>query len=225
MKTLCAGMLLLFAVGLAADEPARKEPWEWTIEERLAARFDPEARKKRIDESLAKPSTLKVSPANLIAPNPPTDYVSGLHTPELLLPTEIFSTFSRAAYATGMDAGALHFREDALAKAVELGLPPDFLNVLETEMGEFILLQSLEHPLRERISLGDPDAEQLLREIKQLEADQCPVLADALSRLRKRYGKLFDRFLYQAIAPGVSHSIHNDGRDAKFLQRQEEGCR
>src|ERR1043165_9197881 len=84
---------------LAVTAPA-KPVWQWRVDERLAARFDEAARTQRVDDYLAQRALRNPQSAARSAPMMPrpVDVVHGTKHPELLLPHEIFTTFTRAAF-------------------------------------------------------------------------------------------------------------------------------
>lgn len=203
---------------LAAQSPervARKASWEWTLEERLAKRLDPAARKLRVDTAVAGRGR---------AGQRPLDVIRGSSDPELLMPSEIYTIFMRAAFAYE-DEPAREFRQDALNKAVALGLPKDFLEIVEGESEEFLRLQRRELQLEERVYGGGTYPTSAPAEIKNLQSAQCSVRAASIRRLRQIFGvREFDRFLYSAIAPGAFHDFFELAPTAAALRAQEEGC-
>lgn len=155
----------------------------------------------------------------------PTDVVSGHLEVELLLPTEIVTIFVNAAYAQGKDDVARLVLEDAAAKAVQYGLPDDFVATFEREMTDFIALQTQENELLGRIARNETDPIAGMAKVHRLRELQCHPRATAVQRLRAIHGSAFDRFLYLGIAPGMGSSVYNPDRDAAMLRRQEAGCR
>lgn len=195
---------------------ARKAPWEWTLEERLAKRLDPVARKRRVDVAVAG--------RNRADDNRPVDVIRGTSDPELLMLSEIYTTFMRVAYGYE-DEIAREFRRDALNKAVVLGLPQDFLDVVERESEEFLRLQRRELELEERMYGGGTYPPSAPSEIRNLRSAQCSVRAAAIRRLRQIFGvRKFDQFLYSAIAPGVFYDFLEPTPTAATLRAREEGC-
>jgi hypothetical protein len=205
--------MLALLVLLAAGRPA----WQWTDEERIAARFDESARRTRIEARLRTRGEAKTA-------GPPLhDVLQGADHPELLLPHEIFGTFTRAAYAAE-DETAKIMRQDAAEKASQLGLPANFLDVVAREAADFIALQKRETALRDRMTAPGENGALLLNEIKRLEAEECPARAAAIGRLRTIYGReTFDRYLYTALAPGVFFTFF-EPQDAQQLRARERGC-
>lgn len=205
---------VLFILTLAAAVPAQtgagKKAWEWSPEERVAARFAPRAVAARIEAVRGDAAV--------------TDHVSGASHPELLLPTEIVTTFTRSAYAQAEDDVARAFRAEAARKAVELGLPQDFMSAFEAEMRAFIALQAEEEALRRSLSQGTADVATTTAKIRRLQSEQCPLRAAAMAALRQQFGVSFDRFLYLALAPNIVQTTFNPKRTAASLLRQEGGC-
>ena len=84
----------------------------------------------------------------------PNDVIRGSSNPELLMPSEIFTTFMRVAYAYE-DGTAREFRRDALNKALALGLPQDFLDTVERESEAFLRLQRRSSNFRSGYRVAD----------------------------------------------------------------------
>ncbi|HEV2720871.1 MAG TPA: hypothetical protein VG323_12690 [Thermoanaerobaculia bacterium] len=228
MKLMIGTLIVGAVLTLGASAP-QKPPWSWTIDERLAARFDDAARNRRIDAFVAQQAVHQaqrnVSATAATPPmgqDRPTDIVHGSDHPELLLPFEIFNVFVRAAY--GSDAKtSTAIREDAARKAVALGLPPDFMMKLEKEAGRFIALRREDAQLRQLIATGKADEATRAR-LRQVETLECPSRAAAIRNLRRMFGSRFDQFLYSAIAPSVFRDLYTP-TSAQTLRWQEEGCK
>jgi len=178
-------------------EAAARPVWGWSVEERLAVRFDAGAREARIERALAQrgeaPSAGRVRSASAATNGRPTDVIRGSEHPELLLPFEIFSTFTRAAYARGDDATSTDFRRDAARKAVEAGLPADFLNVLEREAHPYLVLQKREAELRDSIGRGASDPKAVLAELSTSFAKfdhAASGRSESLARYRRRSSRV-----------------------------------
>lgn len=86
--------------GNRPDKVVRKPAWKWTVEERLAARFDPEAVEAQMAARKAEEAEFrKQNPeglpldellAQMTGPEPVTITLDGSKTPELYLPGELF---------------------------------------------------------------------------------------------------------------------------------------
>jgi hypothetical protein len=218
---------LAFGVEPAEAPSHNKPPWEWSVQERLAARFDAAAVQKRVDAMLDRRHAQSGSLAsNAMADRVrPADYIDGHAHPELFLPTEILTMFIRSAYAGGEDETADGFRISAAQNATELGLPGEFLAVFEREAQALIALQMEESALRDALSEGKRERETIIRELARLESEQCPLRVAVLQSLRKQYGSEVDRFLYAALAPGMSRVIFSPIPDPQALRLAEQGCR
>jgi hypothetical protein len=153
-----------------------------------------------------------------------SDAVYGSRHPELFMPTEIYTIFMRGAFSHEDDV-AMGFRADAQRKIAEQGLPANLLTVIEIESAEFIRLQKKEELLRDERTQETGDPTMLFDRIKQVEREQCPVRAAALSRIRSHFGgDIFDRFLYSVVAPSIFKEF-GTAPDATSLRAAEEGCK
>lgn len=210
-----------------AEKPRNKQPWEWSVQERLAARFDAAAIQRRVDSMLDRRHGQESGVASNAVRDQqrPTDYIDGRAHPELFLPTEILTMFIRSAYAGGEDETGDGFRIAAATNASDLGLPSDFLAVLEREAAAMIALQTEESALRDQLSDRKGDPQTIMRELNRLESELCPVRATVLQSMRQQYGTDVDRFLYSALAPGMSRAMFGQVPDAQALRLTEQGCR
>ena len=222
--------ILFFVAGALlalAAKPPSKPAWRWTVDERLAARFDETARNQRVDDFLAERTARHGRQSALGMPPPltprPTDVIHGSKHPELFLPSEIFTTFTRLAYEREDDT-AKAVREHASQRAVPIGLPADFLVSWEHIAQRFIAFQREELQLRRDIYSGKSSQrkrdEVRLRELTTLE---CRSRAVAIRDLRAKFGSRFDQFLYEVAAPNISRDIY-EPVSAQKLRAEEEGC-
>jgi hypothetical protein len=195
---------LVFGSDFLAPIP-KKQPWDWTAEERLAARFDPAA----IHRSDAPPR--------------PMNYLDGRAHQELFFPHEILTMFLRSAYGAD-DETAQAFRLSAARAASDLGLPNDFVATFERQAETLIAMQSKETAIRNALSSGERDGASSMMELRRLESDQCPARFDLIQELRRRYGSKVDRFLYTALAPGMSRIVLS-AENAHELRHADRGCR
>lgn len=121
------------------------------MEERLAARFDPQARAARLAAARAEPRIRAQGHSSEGLET--SDSFTGREHPELFLPFEIFTAFTRNAYCHD-DEVAETFRRDAREKAMRMGLPADFLITLRRESEEFLSIQRREVELSDRPAAG-----------------------------------------------------------------------
>lgn len=210
-------LLLVFFVAFAVEA---KEPWKWTLEERIAARTDPAQIRRRVEADRQRTSH-RVQ----VAAAPAADALSGHRNPELFLPTEIVALFVESAYSVD-DEPAKGFQMDAAIRAAEAGLPDDFLRVFETEAAAFIDAFRRDRALRRTMLAGTVDSIRARAELHALEETEvCPRRFDLVVRMRELYGAAFDRFLYDGIVRGMSFGYVGRTPTADELYRAMRGCR
>ncbi len=191
--------------GSAADE--RPDPdfsWEWTIEERLEERLDAEQIAARQE---AHQRHAAAEPAEGERVQDPSHYtIRGWEHPHLLLPHEVFQ-----ALMTGFDPDPEIrnkqrelLREPLEARGYEADL---FWAQLESVSSRYAALRH-----------RDEDA---------TEEERCRAAFTALESARTLFGRdHFDRFLYEAVAPGMSFSISTNAPDpSQRLRWIANGCR
>ena len=218
-------LLALLAAAWAASAmtaPPSKPIWQWTTDERLAARLDEAARIRRVAAFEAQRA---ISHARAVAlPRRPADSIHGSEHPELLMPFEIFTSFTDAAYGADDDV-ARHVQRDATVQASKLGLPPEFLPTLRKQARAFIAMQREERTLKQQIFTGGmTDPQSGMARLRELQKSECASRAAAMRNLRARFGASFDRFLYSAIAPGVFRDDF-EPISARTLRAEEDGCK
>lgn len=234
MRVWCLIILLLQGAAVAAQEAPAKRPWEWTIDERLAARFDVKGKMERRALSEKRRAEFRARDlADGIPVEPPalfsnpliltSDSINGAEHPEMLLPHEIFNTYAFFAYGIGDDEFTASIQEEATNRAIEVGLPPDMVAVIGRESFEFVAMLWREYELGELTHAFNPDPEDW-KKLRKLREELCPVRADAIRRLRTIYGTCFDRFLYDVAARNVSRKYLGDP-EPEELKKIEEGCR
>jgi hypothetical protein len=224
------GLLLLAVSGHAAKngDSSAKPAWQWTEEERIAARFDENARAARVEAAMtSRRAATSSRQLHLTADSPASehtfDVIVGSEHPELFMPFEVFGIFTRTAYGKS-DAVAVNVRTDATAKAVALGLPDDFLDTLERESRPFLNLQRREMVLRTVPILTGKDLQALQPKLNEIELLECGPRADAIRRLRAIYGGRFDQFLYAVAARNITKEVSVPDNPSD-LRLKEAGCR
>src|SRR5437588_7489769 len=225
-------LLALVAAAWAASAmtaPPSKPIWQWTTDERLAARFDEAARIRRVEAFEAQRAISHTRAASGAAravalPRRPADSIHGSEHPELPMPFEIFTSFTDAAYGADDDV-ARHVQRDATVQASKLGLPPEFLPTLRKQARVFIAMQREERTLKQQIFTGGmTDPQSGMARLRELQKSECASRAAAMRNLRARFGAGFDRFLYSAIAPGVFRDYF-EPISAQTLRAEEDGCK
>lgn len=207
-------LVLIVALGVQA-----KEPWEWTVEERIAARTDRAEIRRRVEEARQRGRVHAQAAART------ADVLSGAENPELFLPTEIISNFVASAYAVD-DEVTKGFQQSAAIDAAEAGLPDDFLSVFETEGALYIEAAKRDRAVRDAVDRGTIDpisAHAQLRELEETEL--CPRRVALVERMRELYGTRFERFLYGGVVRGMSRAYVGHSPGATELAREMRGCR
>jgi hypothetical protein len=215
MKMLVALLLAFFS---AAPAPAAgREPWRWTDEERLAARFDPESIRERREE-YQKQQRARNSNARAVSQT--VNIIDGTRNPELLLPWELFQTLVLRALSDDSPAREPN-RHRYAQLAPWIAGAPDFWSRLETAALPFTdaIERSRESGRIERESGIPPAPEEA--------SDFCRSRLVALEAAREAFGReRFDEFLYTTLAPG--RVTFTDGHDAPTPSRLlwiGRGCR
>jgi hypothetical protein len=212
----CLVVLLLLAIpGLAAAAKVtfRKPAWQWTLDERLAARFDPAAQARREAAHRDVVAHLHL--------NGPADVVEGKEAPELYLPTELFSHLLRVAFPPP-GAGATLPRRAIEERAASLGFTGDLWPRLEIAVAPHLDLQLGSSRLfGPAPALGGKG----LFGKEATQRAQCRHQADALAAAKAEFGEeQFLRLLYEVVAPTVrlSYSVNWMSRaEARYI---EQGC-
>jgi hypothetical protein len=240
-------ILLLLAVRAPAEDTARnpgavnqpqaaiqKPAWKWTLDERLAKRFDPAAMEARVREKDAEQKAIRDryqltedgDPLFKVDPQAkqPIDVVDGKRSPEIFLPYELFTyLLDRGLPADGLVDVEWKGRFDAQAAA--LGFGQDLWPRLEKAAGPFLELQG------EAARLRLPQPKSFTEYKKDRTAIRwCRMRAQALASAKAEFGdEPFLRLLYEAVAPtvGTVYSFADSGPAELAVQARfgEGGCR
>jgi hypothetical protein len=212
-------LLLVIALVLPVfgEEPRRertKVVWEWSAEERLAARFDPaSAAKRAVDSDIPDGERL-------------WGRVSGATNPELFLPSELFISLM-----DGLDSDPV-FRATSRAvirdRIVAFGFNEEaFWRELESATTVFLTHAHRRAGLLRHLDEMPPTQQaEVLSQARGMDADLCATRAVALTRARRQFGReMFDRFLYTVVAPGLSVAAATPSADTpRQLMFVEGGC-
>lgn len=204
-------MLLL----LAAQDAPPKAAWEWTNEERIAARKDPLLRIQRREEAFAAGDMQRYDKSDILV---------GLRDPELFLPTELMhhliAAYRREPYAPkGIRArwasATERFGEDFWERLYETGRP-----YFDAEA------RHLQLQLQDQDEKDPAERQRLSTEESMVSNSLCPLRVEALRAAREVFGReAFDRFLYEVVAPVARIRGSSSGPDGPFSDLwQEEGC-
>jgi hypothetical protein len=212
----------VIAANVAAQTTKSNAIWNWTVEERLAQRFD----RARIQErSLAYKRTggevrAQSMPADSdgVASAPQFEYVvDGQRNPELFLPHELYDLL-----LTGLTPDeSLRAKQRGFYQPLLKQLGYDdaaFWNALASVNGEYLLVR-----------FGNRPSGFANKAMMQAAGNaRCEARFKALEAARRLFGRAaFDRLLYTVIAPTamVSKSATSDVHLEDDLRRAEKGCR
>lgn len=216
----------------AAAQPARTPPlpaWQWTVEERLAKRYDPKAMAARAAEEAEKEKAFRERNPELAEDplfktdypgRPPVENIDGAKTPELFLVWELFTFFLERDLPVN---GSIHEydRQRIEQRAAALGFGHDLWTRLEKATAPFNELRRearLQPSRFGKSKLGFAmDPEDLLL---------CRVRAEAIDAAKAEFGEeAFLRLLYEAVAP--EHAITGMLAPglAEHLRFVEGGCK
>ena len=230
------GVAPVRADGTTTKDKAVKPAWQWTLDERLAKRFDPEARRARIAAKIAVEADFqkKVEAAGL----PPLegagdfaersrredlDVINGRQNPELFLPVELFGNLLLDAFPPG-GIDPTEYRSMIESRAAALGFGTDLwprLRRLAAPVLEF-------DRKREKLARTNPSAVHI-HDGAKMDADElifCRDRADALAKAEAEFGKEpFLRLLYEAVVPSseVTYTLYEG--IAEHKRSMEGGCR
>ena len=199
---------------LEPDPPGR-QAWEWTVDERVAARLVAADRKRRVDQWMAASGAKPASPR-------PYDYLLGRTRPELLLPTEVVDVFIDAVLAPEDESTAVA-RAATANQAIEMGLPTEFFPALEKALAPAVAAHREHVKFMRTLKVGQVVGQETATRVQRLQRDACRARAKGIQTLRAAYGKGFDRFLYEVVAPNVRKAVHQP-TTADELRALERGC-
>jgi hypothetical protein len=201
-----------------------KPAWQWSSDERIAARLDPAGRAARL-EAHRQELERRGGPGT---PHPFSgcdDILDGNAQPQLFLVTELFPALVTSAfvslpkvYPLVVRKGAHDvFRSDAeWQRFASITAPYAKLIARERE-----LLAAQNHAT-------PAELDQIRNELASVRAQKDPAMIRALDQSRAAFGKeAFDRMLYTVVAPGRSmcivDSIRDGGRtDLRTLKSRED---
>jgi len=236
MNSVTYAFAALLALPLAASEPAAARPkpaWQWTLDERLAKRFDTASQMDRITPQATEPyGVLSVPDAAIANPSATAaklpSIIVGVRNPELLLPWELFDVLVSGALSADSTTRDEERRELAdNARTAGLTLPPDFWKTLETAARPQWEMEHRAIAIGRRIQKAAADEVPSVRaEYVRNYEGLCEARADSIERARAAFGaEWFDRFLYEAVAPRTVQIKPGGVDDPHLLRVIDGGCR
>jgi hypothetical protein len=196
-------ILVLFAVPAVAATPDRgalRPAWEWSDEERIAARVA------------------------AVAPGEGT-VVHGNEHPEWFLPTELMNTLLGVLTRPG--SGADLTRDMLRPRFEQIGIDEqEFWATFASCTGEYKTLDARRWDvLRAATKAEITDRHRLEAEAEQLGREECALRVQILATARKAFVREnFDRILYTVVAPTLSTNYAPSGDAAATLRYVEGGC-
>lgn len=176
-------------------------PWAWSLDNRLAARVDAGGAAARVAAIASPPQQIYF------------DNIEGSKTPELLLPTEVWTHFLTQTFETDIKAA---YRRDYRQAAVDRGLSADLWTVLQPYADRYV---SSEQRMLDAAKSGNRGA--LLAAHTAYCRERAATLRDAVRTLGE---EPLMRFLYEVVAPKMTVTIVSTPRSAAELRAQERGC-
>ncbi|HUJ14053.1 MAG TPA: hypothetical protein VL284_09730 [Thermoanaerobaculia bacterium] len=199
--------MIIAALFFAATIQNAKPAWEWTLDERLAERFDPANIQERNDAYVERFPQLRGRP------EPPLTggvryRIDGSRNPELFLPHELFDILVKDGLSSDPSIAAKS-RLRLAGRLRSAGFDPEtFWPALESVSAPYLVWTNK-------------------RSLQGRETDErCLARYEALQAARSVFGRqAFDRMLYSVIAPGAQFGAGTSmGNPADFLRREANGC-
>lgn len=200
-------MLIIVGVAqllLAAPPPAStpKKPWEWSSQERAAARRDPSKRLER----------LRSYESNRDNVPPHADVLDASRNPELFFSTELFESLVRSGFVMFPDT----YRYVVAERSSDL-----FRDHADWEQFGVIVREYADVLKQEKSSADALDT----GGVSRANAAKCAASARALRAARKEFGReRFDRMLYETARFKRTFSLDTDleGVIRRALEREEQ---
>jgi hypothetical protein len=224
MSRYAAALLICFTATVLWATPPVKPAWQWTLEERLQSRFDPNARRARVAAAAAREAR-RTLPGRKIDHSRFADEIDGKSNPELFVPTELFESLVYSGFVSLPRVYGRWVRQqtdDLFADSSEW----DELGRISA--GYAAVLRSERALLDESATAAPARRAEITRELDRIHEQLCAAEATALRAARRSFGsERLDRFLYTVIAPsgvtGVSDRS-DAATEARALRLREERC-
>lgn len=205
----------------ATDAGLSKRPaWQWSLEERLGARFDPEGMKVRAAEATAGRQKAAARFGETVDAPRDQHSIDGRREPELFLPTELFRSFINSAFPED-GQGQIYARRRFEPGAAALGIGSDLWVRLEKAAAPYLRVRDERYrramaALERSEEPENPEADDLAH---------CRTLAQSLAAAKAEFGaEALLRLLYQEVAPTLSITYNVDHETLGRLRSLEGGC-
>jgi hypothetical protein len=196
----------------SSEGPRLLHPWELSDEERISRRL-----------ALGHPAN-GGGARSLQAESGYREAINGLEHPELFFSYELFDGLLKGVSSDDRQHGSAHRVFDPKIRANGYDVS-NFWTTLETISSRYVQMRE-EHRRQNKSTtiLRLPDGTPILVPVNR---EVCAARYDALQETRRAFGgRTFDRFLYQSVAPELSHSEggSSSGRSEQ-LRFMAGGCK
>ena len=208
MSRFAAAVLIFCTFSLAAGqhdarnarETPRKQPWEWTDEERIATLLNDADAAARVGRETASSSAARVeTTAHPDAPRP-YDVIDGSRDPHLFFEFELFDRLVTMAFADD-EATRRAYRAMKDQHLQRLGMPADLWQRLEPLVVPYRATRTRHRELASSGPRGNG------RELALIRSQLCRDRVAAIAAARTEFGPQFSKFLYSAIAPTMRQIV------------------
>jgi len=217
----------------ARTKEPRKAAWEWSDDQRIAARLEPQAIQERFEAHHAQLTRVPGGGGRLesqaVMGAEAEFIIDGSRNPELFLPFELLTHLLYGVDDRNSQSDRERFRARyATAIREQVGVPAlSFWADMDIIARPY--LQSLEESARlaEAVKTAAPPERRALQaQLDEAPKRSCRLRAAALTAARRRFGREgFDRFLYSAVAPSLHvASRRPSAEEAAGLRMLAGGC-
>jgi hypothetical protein len=217
--------------------PDSKPAWQWTDDERFAARFAPGSAKARLDTMMARSRRPALSRAG--EPEPKfRDVVDGKTDPQLFFPLEVFQNLVEIVIRPGQPEPSAADKlsiDRLMAEVASSQLPVDFRVLLDRETAAYVEVvvhyrAEVAELVARRPRRGDKEIDDKLRALQgSASVQQCRAIHAAMAGMRRALGEeafqTLLEFLYKAVAPRMAFlSQSDDASPDNRLRTYVGGC-
>jgi hypothetical protein len=212
--------LAIVALAPAPAATSSKPSWDWSPEERISARLNPDQVRQRIESHRSRQKSGRagaVVSASVV--DSATFVIDGAHHPALFMPWELMERLLNSTDPSKPAGASLRqsYTDDLVAAGWSTAT---FWSDFDEISMDY--LAAREHGLRQPLQRGSSGREAAMGGTHRR---LCHTRAEALRLAREKFGReAFDRFLYEAVAPRVV-VYADEPMTASQLRYLEEGCR
>lgn len=199
----------------------KRPAWQWTLDERLAARFEPEGMKARAAEAVAGRQKAAAQFGETVDAPGDQHSIDGRREPELFLPTELFRSFVNSAFPEDGE-GQAYARRRFEPGAAALGFGSDFWIRLEKAAAPYLRVRDARYRRAMAALARSEEPENPADD----DLAHCRTLAQSLAAAKAEFGaEALLRLLYQDVAPTLNITYNVDDETLGRLRSLEGGCK